>query len=449
MHASGRSNRFVLAALALMCVGAVACHEDALAPKTIQTPSGPMRDLGTVIVHVDMKHHTIQVTPVSGAATKLPPGVDARFFGSKAQIEYALTEGPTNTDLGGGDIEYHIRANISNLLDFAIGTNSPHTYPAVPQDTMGIYVYFAIPPYNFQSLGGPCLIPACTVAIDSVDGAFTFTSAQPQSYVFWKAILEGGGTGAKVPGPFETNQTGIAGGGYFRHMAFHTHGNMTDFSFGLSVAAPWVEPNENRWKVSYIGDSLPTRLSLDDLRSEPDWRRLGTTGSSANSGGTLTLSSAAGDSIIYYRSDSLRSSQNAYIAATVTTSALTGVTPGVFLGLKDPSKLAEMGISSLLTGFTDSTGTFIPGFTVTTVPSNTTYRVVKYASDSASIFSSASGSTALVTIPYSSLPPAPVRGSGPPVYDRFFFFGNMTAPPLSAATSAWSNVNYEIGATAP
>ncbi|MEO9116233.1 MAG: hypothetical protein ABI311_08730 [Gemmatimonadaceae bacterium] len=459
MHASGRSNRFVLAALALMCVGAVACHEDAVAPKVIQTPSGPMRDLGTVIVHVDMKNHRIEVTPVSATTNNLPPGVEARFFGSTSQIEYALTEGPTNTPLGGTDIEYHIRANISNLLDSAIGTNSPHTYPAVPQDTMGIYVYYAIPPYNFQSLAGPCAPSACTVVIDSADGAFPFTSGQPQQYVFWKAILEGGGTNAQVPGPFETNQTGTPGAGYFRHMAFHTHGNMTDFSFGLSVAAAWVDPQEARWKVSYVGDSLPTRLSLDDLRSEPDWRRLGTTGATTitpanctpNTGAcNLTLVGTAGDTLIFFRSDSLRASQSGYMAATLSLSTLTGAQPGVFMGLKDPVKLVQMGISTSTTGFTDSLGILLPAYSFPTVLGRTSYRIAKFTNVSAAIYSPAVSTTPLMTIPYASLPPAPVRGSGPPNYDRFFFFGNLTASAgATAATSLWSNVNYEIGAAAP
>ena len=225
------------------------------------------------------------------------------------------------------------------------------------------------------------------------------------------------------------------------------------------MAAAWVDPNENRWKVSYLADSLPNRVSLTDLRSEPDWRRLGNTGSATVGPGgcvpntnacKLTLTSAAGDTIMYYRSDSLRATQNGYITATVTPSALTGVDAGVFLGLKDPARLAQLGISALLTGFADSTGVINPTFSVATDLSRTSYRITKYGTDSASIFSPAGNTVALVTIPYASLPPAPVRGSGPPNYDRFFFFGNSTASLTStAATSVWSNVNYEIGATTP
>ncbi|MEP7086827.1 MAG: hypothetical protein ABI884_05790 [Gemmatimonadota bacterium] len=457
-HASVRSNRFVLAALALMCAGAVACHQDALGPKTIDTPSGPMRDLGTVIIDVDLKHHRWSARPAGGVGN-LPPGVSAAFYGAPPKIEYSLTEGPF-TDLGGGDIEYNIHANISNLLDWAIGTNSIHAYPAEPQDTMGVYVYFAIQPYNIKKLGSPCPAGQCTVTIDSADGQYPFIGPGTQKYVFWKTILEPGGTNAQRPGPFETNQSGLTGGiNYFRRMSFRTTGNVSDFSFGLSIAAPWVEPNESRWKVFYLADSLPNRVSLDDLRSEPDWRRLGTTGSATitpaacapNTGAcTLSLAGTAGDTLIYYRSDSLRANQSGYMAATLSLSTLTGAQPGVFMGMKDPVKLVQLGISTGTTGFTDSLGILVPGYTFATVLGRSSYRIAKFTTDSAAIYSPAGSTTPLMKIPYASLPPAPVRGSGPPNYDRFFFFGNVTASVGStSATSLWSNVNYEIGAAAP
>jgi hypothetical protein len=455
----------MLGSLAVTCAALLGCRdEQSTAPREVPTPSGTMRDLGTVLVHVDLKHHKITTEPLS-STTQLPPGVSGRFFGAVGQIEYALTEGPFN-DLGGGDIEYSIHANVSNLLDWAIGTNSPHTYPAFPQDSMGVYVYYAILPYNIQRIGGPCPIGQCTVTIDSSDGVYPFTTGTPQPYVFWKTILEGGGTNAQSPGPFETNQTGLPGGiNYFRRMSFHTHGNVSDFSFGLAMAAPWVEPHENRWKVFYVADSLPNRLSLDDLRSEPDWRVLGT------GGGTATIQApgcAAGsglcklqivsttavvtpETLFYYRSDSLRAAQSGYIAATMTaTPSALSTSPSIFLGLKDPAKLVQLGISSTTTGFVDASGAFVSTFTVPTDGSRTSFRVSKVGTTSAVIYSPASTTTPLITIPYASLPAAPARGGNPGDYDHFFFFGNMTRP-LTApgATSQWSNVTYEIGADAP
>ncbi|MDB4911173.1 MAG: hypothetical protein JWO39_1996 [Gemmatimonadetes bacterium] len=463
MFAFGRVNRLVLGSLALAGAGILGCRdEQATAPHTVPTPSGTMRDLGTVIVHVDLKNHTVTTHPLS-STEKLPPGVSARFYGTTTQIEYILTE-QSFTDLGSTNIQYNIHPGISNLLTFAIGTNSPHTYPSFPQDTMGVYVYYAILPYNIQNLGGPCGPPTCTVRVDSADGVFPFTNPTPQPYVYWKTILEGGGTNAQGPGPFETKQDSVGGIDYRRRMSFFTHGNVTDFSFGLAVAAPWVEPHENRWKVFYTADSLPNRVDLLHLRSEPDWRVLGTGGGAATiqapgcvAGSNTcalqivsTTASAAPETLLYYRSDSLRASQDGYIAATLTaTPSALSTTPSVFLGLKDPAKLVRLGISSTLTGFTDASGAFIPGFTVPTDPLRTSWRVSKVGTTSASIYSPEIGAP-LVTIPYASLPAAPARGGNPGDYDQFFFFGNVTQPVTSPdATSLWSNVNYEIGVLGP
>jgi hypothetical protein len=460
MHVSGRWNRFVLATAALACVGAFGCRDAETSPKIIQTPSGPMRDLGTVIVDVDVKRGIVTVHPVSGSVD-LPPGVDAKYFGNDHEIQYRFSGVPQGT-YPNGDVDFNLHANFDNLLNFQIGTNSPYTYPNFPQDTMGVYVYFTIPPYQLTTLGGPCAPPTCRVDVDSADGTYPFTNGIPQPYHYWKTILEGGGTNGQTPGPFQTNQSTLPGAGhinYFRPFSFRTSPNVSTFRFSISMAAAWVDPQESRWKVFYVGDSIPTRDSLQALHSEPDWRRLGTTGSvsitpaacAPNTGACkLTLLATAGDSIMFYRSDSLRASQNGYIAATLSPSAMTGAEPGVFLGLKDPVKLVELGISTTLTGFTDSTGTLLPATTFLTDLGRTSYRVAKYGTDSASIFSPANSTAAIKTVLYSALPPAPVRGSGPPNYDRFFFFGNMTASAAStAATSLWSNVNYEIGAAEP
>jgi hypothetical protein len=422
-----------------------------------------MRDLGTVIVHVDLKNHRITTEPLSNS-TQLPPGVSARFFGTTAQIEYILTE-VSNTDLGATNRQYNIHPGVINLLTFAIGTNSPHATSIFPQDTMGVYVYYAIPPYNVLNLGGPCPPATCSVRIDSADGVYPFTSPTPQPYVFWKTILEGGGAGAQGPGPFETKQDAIGGIDYRRRMSFFTHGDVTDFSFGIAMAAPWVEPNENRWKVFYTADSLPNRIDLLHLRSEPDWRVLGTGGGAATiqapgcvAGSNTcalqivsTTASAAPETLIYYRSDSLRASQDGYIAATMTpTPSALSTTPSIFLGLKDPAKLVQLGISSTLTGFTDASGAFIPTFTKPTTGGRTSWRVSKVGTTSAAIYSPANSGVPLVTIPYASLPAAPVRGANPGDYDHFFFFGNVTQSVSSPdATSLWSNVNYEIGVLGP
>ena len=138
MQSSNSRNRILVGAIALVCAGAVGCHQDSTGPAMVQTPQGLMRDLGTVMVDVDVVHHTVTMHPLD-ASTTLPAGLSARFFGGALEIEHAPGE-QLSTDLGGGVYERNFHWNISNLLTHAIGTNSTHTYPAEPQDTMGVYL---------------------------------------------------------------------------------------------------------------------------------------------------------------------------------------------------------------------------------------------------------------------------------------------------------------------
>jgi len=467
--------RFVLGLLACAAIGA--CHEEATSPRNHPIPIDQMHNLGTVIVDVDVKSgKTTQHALAS--SVEPPPGVSARFFGSALQIEYLFSgqpQGFASTD----SVVFNLHGGVSNLMDFAIGTPSPHTWPAFPQDTIGIYVYYVFLPYNITYAANgedpPVACPPgmCTVTVDSADGVYPFTGGAPQPYQYFKTILEGGGTNAGSPGAFETQQLGLFPGAinYVRPFSFRTHAPagmlVRTFSFGISMMAPWVAPNESRWPVHYIADSLPNRVDLQNLRSEPDWRVLGSGGGTATiqlpgcEAGTnscqlqivSTPATFTPETLLYYRSDSLQTTQDGYISATMSTPVASD-SASIFLGLMDSTKLVQLGISATEAGFTDSLGAFIPGSTVSTTLASSSWRVAKFGETSAAIYSPASSTTPLLTIPYASLPAAPKRAdpsANPPThYDRFFFFGNMTRPgAASAGTSLWSNVNYEIGATEP
>ncbi|MEO6416431.1 MAG: hypothetical protein ABIP73_10375 [Gemmatimonadaceae bacterium] len=463
--------RFVLGLVACVAIGA--CTEDSTSPANHQIPIEQLHNLGTVIVDVDVQSGTVKMHPM-GASMEAPPGVSGRFFGSIAQIQYLFSgqpQGFASTD----SVEFNLRGGVSNLMDFAIGTNSSHTWPFFPQDTIGVYVYYTFLPYNIMyapdgnAIPTTCPALSCTVAVDSADGVYPFTGGVPQPYLYFKTILEGGGTGAQAPGNFETSQLGLFPGAinYTRPFSFRTRAPLgtlvRTFSFGISMMAPWVEPNESRWPVHYIADSLPNRINLQRLRSEPDWRVLGAGGGAASIqapgcvAGTnscqlrivSTVATAQPETLMYYRSDSLRASQDGYIAATMTM-PVTSDSASIFLGLMDPNKLVQLGISATVSGFTDSVGAFIPGATVSTSLAGSSWRVSKFGNATAALYSPASSSVPLLTIPYASLPTAPTRPDPSVNYDRFFFFGNWTRPgAASSATSLWSNVNYEIGATGP
>ena len=456
IHAPKGNRRFALGSLALVfALGA--CHDDAMAPKRGTPPVDQMTDLGTYIVDVNVRTGQIVTHQVQGGPSA-PSGVDALFFGSTATISHlfqlrggAPTAGNTFT----------LDDHIENKFPFSIGTHLPHAAGAYPQDTMGVYVYMAILP----TVTAGCTPSAtCKVAADSgEDGAFPFTTPTPQPYMFFKTILEAA-DGTPHSGLDYTDQTSVGGINYFRSFSFRASPGVTNFKFGVSVRAAVEKPNENRWLVTYVGDSMPNRLgtSLADLRSDPDWRVHGsaasvtdtsitTSGCAAGSANCFRIISATpnhtfpADSITYFRSDSVGTTDSAYIAASVAVSNLRPNAPSVFLGMQDRVKLIQIGIASNKTGFCDASNALIAAGTGTITASTTTnWRVAKYAADSVVLFANG---VSVARLAYSALPAAPTASPTP-----FFFFGNRAldnTPTPTAITSLWTLVTYEIGATSP
>jgi len=459
IHAHDRRRTRVLGALGLVFAAVVGCQNELAAPHAPGPPVDQMANLGTYIVHVDLKNRTVEVKPASQSPTA-PAGVSGRFYGLATEIEHVFAVSAP-TPIGTTGAEYHLKLHINNLEPFAIGTNSPHTAPLFPQDTMGVYVYLSIPPYNITCSPSPC--GTTSVAMDSADGAYPFfeNHGLAQPYLYFKTILEPGTFGVHS-GRGYTDQTSIGGIDYFRTFNFKTAGSVSDFSFGIAVSAPFVDPNETRWKVFYVADSLPNRKSFLDLRSEPDWRIAGTNGADTaivpagcapNTGACgLQITShvptgQARDTLLYYRSDSVRNAQDAYITATLTISNQSASSVAtVFLGLQDQTKLVKLGISPTQIGFTDTSGAFV-GTPASINPQHNTYRVAKFGTDSAAVYAPPDSSASVLRIAYSSLPAAPAKV----LSNRFFFFGNVTRGNAGAkqATSRWTTVNYEIGAHAP
>lgn len=450
-----RHGRQALASLALAFTGIAGCQDNAVAPHRVPPPPDHLTNLGTVIVEVNTKTGEVTTHPYASASVNAPPGVDAAIYGAASMIGHTFQlVGGTHTTT------WNLRDHIENFEPFAIGTRIPHTLATLPADTMGVYVFMNI---------GPAVLTGCTpnpttcfVKADSgYDGNFAFT-APAQPYIFFKTILEPN-DGVLHSGP---DFSGTAGGvDYFRTFSFRTSPGVTNFKFGVSVSAAFVQPNDTRWSVSYFGDSLPNRVGtgLADLRSEPDWRVRGSAvfdtsivgPACAGTGVTKCLRiqtkspgapPGSTDTLIYYRSDSLGTSDSAFMEATLTDSGLVAGQPSATFGMQDGVKAIAFGIASASAGFVQSGNTFVTnGSGVVNPATTTTWRIRKFAHDS--VVAYADG-VKIVNVPYASLPAAPAAVAQP----QYFWFGNRltrgahNAPTL---TSRWSSVSYTIGATSP
>jgi len=456
---TGRRQSEVLALLAVFCMSMTSCRNDAIAPRGGVPPIDQMTNLGTTIVDVNLKTGEVTTHPLESSAATAS-GVDARFFGAPGTISHTFTLRGGAPTAGN---TFTLDDRIENAFSFPIGTDLMHATGVFPEDTMGVYVYMAILP---TVTAGCTPSGTCSVAADSgEDGAFPFTTPTPQPYMFFKTILEAADH-APHHGLDFTDQSNVGGIDYFRSFSFRAKPGVTNFKFGVSASAAVVKPNETRWKVTYIADSLPNRVgtSLADLRSDPDWRRGASAGAVSDTsivatgcpaGGTtkcLRISSVtpsngalADDSLFYYRSDSVGTTDNAYISATVSVSGNKPNNPTVFIGMQDRVHLMLFGISQNKLGFCDGTGAFVGTPTTTTA---TSYRISKFGTDSVVVYLDGA-TTSTINVAYSTLPPAPAFATP----NKFFWFGNRvqfaSSPKPSGDISLWSSVVYEIGVTGP
>ncbi len=449
-----RHARRMLGSLALVMGGLAGCQES-VAPPHVPPPPDHLVNLGTVIVEVNTKTGEVTAQPYESASLNAPPGVNAKIYGAASLISHTFQL------VGGAPVgtTWNLTDRIENLEPFAIGTRLPHTLATLPADTMGVYVFMSIAPVV---LTGCTPGPGCVVKADSgYDGSFAFT-APAQPYIFYKTILE------PTDGIPHSGQdfSGTAGGvDYFRTFSFRASAGVTNFKFGVSVSAAFVQPNDTRWSVNYFGDSLPNRVGtgLGDLRTEPDWRVRGSavadtsiaTSGCAGAGVTRCLQIVSNtppapptttDSLIYFRSDSLGTADSAFMEAKLSATGLALGQPSVTFGMQDRVKAISFGIASTTAGFTNAANAFIANGSGTVDPATTTtWRIRKFAHDS--VVAYANG-VKIVNLPYASLPAAPSAVAKP----QYFWFGNRFtrgSPFGPTLTSKWSSVSYTIGVTSP
>lgn len=427
-----------------------------MAPKMVPTPQGPMADMGTVIVDVNLKTRTVTTHPMVSGSLAAPSGVSAAMYGASELISHNFTLDGGAPSAGN---TYILSDRIENKLSWPIGTHIAHAPGVFPSDTMGVFVFLSVKP---TVLSGCSANPdTCTVTADSgEDGAYPFSTADPQPYMYFKTILEAADvtphSGLDYSGPSAEHPVD-----YSRSLAFRASPAVTDFRFGVSVSAAFVRPHETQWIVRYIPDALPNRVgtSLDSLRSSPDWRvgALDTVDSKITgpfcAGPTADIClglqnktpsmipGAIPDSIIYSRGDSIGANDSASIEAQLSTRNLKVNNPSVFMGMQDGVKTISFGIAANKWGFVNSSNLFIAGGVDSVPLAPLDWKIVKYAQDSVQIYGDGA---LLLTMSYNALSPAPP----PTLKPEYFWFGQRVkgAPnnPVNVA-SLWNFVTYSIG----
>jgi hypothetical protein len=439
-------------------LSALGCHDET----GVQPPAPPRSAvIGEYMVHVNTRTMEITTTPVPSMMPAAGNGVHARLYGGASQIKHWFTVPagfPMSVQQGQKSL-YALQDRLENLLPYAIGTHVAHAAGVLPRDTMGVYVFITVPPVPTCTAGGTT--GSCAVAVDSADGTAKFTSSTGQPYWYWKTILE------KSDGVAQSglDYSGTAGGvDYHRDLYFLAGNHVTDFVFGIAVSAPWTPPNggaDTAWTVRYSGDSLPNRKSFADLRSEPDWRILASTGL-GGSDTTITSSSCPGaapclqlttqpsnttgrrNRFSYYRSDSLGSTQDAYMTATFNGTLRTR-TPTVVMAMQNGTKLIQAMFAADTVFFSDSLGNSVQACPHRT-GTETSWRLTLKNGNGA-LYTPASSTN---TIPWCGIaqavqPASPYTSSPKP----FFWFGNLVPTGGTATVTRWSDVTYAIGAWTP
>ena len=404
------------AGLSALCV-VFACGETASSRAMLAPANHPLTALAHLRGTVDVAAGTLTFDPLAAPGGSAPtPGVNGAIYGNQGTTVRIYNSAVVVSAPNLGKKTYSANVGVRNLLSYAIGDEQASL---LPPDTMGIFVFVSTAP-AVGATSSACS-PACSVTVKNAHGQLPFAGPS-QSYWYWSDRL--------------TAVNGLRDTTLVRNSwVFEADTQVTRFSFDVLVSAPYVAPNETRWKVDYEGDSLP------DTQSEPRWR-LRKTGNgvySAASGILNVNPGPSGAEISFYRRDSLASTTNAYIEGRIQYTAPTGKVSTARLVIDDGVKFIAFGVSGSQVGFVDANNTFL-GTPVTT---NTTtlfhvYQLRKYRADSVVYFVDAVRGG---TLNYSGLPGTAFSLTAP-----LFQFG-MAGP--DNGICAYDYVVYEIGTPFP
>jgi len=420
---TAQSNR--LPRVAMMMAAAVGvlvgCSDasDMMAPSYRPVPVAPSAMRVEVIATVDLEAGTMTFEPTANASRSLgsSTGLSAAIYGNQGvTVRLYNTPVVVSASATPGKKQFSAMVGMKNLLSYPIGDEQGG---AAPLDTMGIDVVMVQEP-AVVSTSSACA-PACTVTMRDYHGVRAFT-APNQKYWHWNDRLGAFGSGT------DTTRTRT-------RFTFEADTQVTNFSFGVVVNAPWPAPYETRSKVDYPADALPTSSVATPWRLS----QVGGANAPTISNG-LVLDPQAGE-ISFYRLDSIGATQDAYIEARVrmnNVSPQNSNTAEARIVLVDGVKYIGLGVFSSGVGFVNSAHELVGiKFALATSTAHT-YQLRKYAADSAVYYVDG---TRRGKLAYAALPASPYGTS------TRVEFGAINSKKLT--TSTWEFVTYEIGVATP
>ncbi len=404
-----------IAALSAGCL-VIACGDTGSSSAALVPANHPLTALAHLRGTVDVAAGTLTFDPLTGPVGSAPTsGVNAAVYGNQGTTVRIYNSAVVISAPNLGKKTYSANVGVRNLLSYAIGDEQAFLSPP---DTMGIFVFVSTAPV----VGGTssACSPACSVTVKNAHGQLPFAGPS-QSYWYWSDRLDA------VNGIRDTTLVR-------KSWVFEADTQVTRFTFDVLVSAPWVAPNETRWKVDYEGDSLP------DTQSEPKWRLRKTgNGTSAAAAGVITVNPGPGAEISYYRRDSLAATTSAYMEGGIKYTGQMNKVATARLVIDDNAKFVALGVNGAQVGFVDPSNAFLgTPVTTNTTTASRTYQLRKYAADSAVFFIDNSRGGKLA---YTGFAATPYSGVAP-----LLQFG-VAGPDNGVAV--FDYVVYEIGAPLP
>jgi hypothetical protein len=413
--------------VSVAALAAVGCSDEEriTAPAMSHIPTQSL-EIGEITATVDVAAGTLTFEPVAqrgslagagviNAAIYGNQGTTVRIFNSPVVIALSATPGKKT---------FTANVGIRNLLPYQIGDEQSGPAPA---DTMGFDVFMGSGP-TVTSTSSPCS-PGCTVTVRNADGSRSF-NAPNQQYWHYHDLLGPAGSA--------TDTTLVR-----KVWTFEADTQVTNFSFSVTVNAPWPAPYETRWKIDYEADSAP------ESPSASRWQQVingagGVVEPGSPAPGMMTLTTVKKVAQAYARFDSLAGDNSAYMEVRLRRNDAAGKPEEVVFGMADDSKFIALGLTSTRVGFLNGSYQFATSYAVGG-SSFHSYQLRKFGADSVQLLVDGvrAGSRA-----YGSLPDVPAGSRS-----AFFFGGPGVVIPgpknVADQSTTWDYVIYEIGVPTP